>query len=273
MRAHLGQHFMKSRKAIRAMITSLDIRKGDTVIEIGGGEGALTIPLAEMCERKDARLIVIERDERLVQKLGSVEVLKTKGIEIVQGDALKLLTSNNWKWSSGGGFASGGEMGNWKLAGNIPYYLTGKLFRILSEAETPPASAVFTIQAEVADRVAATPGTMSLLAGTVAAWAHPAVLMRLKPTDFDPPPEVSSAILLLTRNDSVLPLPERERYFSMLRILFRQPRKTVWNNLRAAFPDDENSLMKTLTNAGIDPKLRPQHLSLEMLINLASRFQ
>ncbi len=251
---------MKNRAAIKKIVGGLAVASGDHIIEIGGGAGALSIPLAAAAATAKAKLTVIERDPELAGTLRGKLLKYFPSAEVLEGDALKIIPTLVWKL----------EIGNWKLVGNIPYYLTGKLLRILSESDAPPVATVLTIQAEVADRIVAAAPRMNLLTATVRAWANPKILMRLKPADFDPPPEVASAVVRFERNEHLLPLDERERYFKTARILFRQPRKTVWNNLREGSSSGKEMLAEALRKAGIDPALRPQNLSVQMLINLAT---
>ena len=259
----LGQHYMVSRAAIRTIVAALDITRGDTVIEIGPGKGAITIPIAKRCNEVGCRVIAIEKDKRLVSNLQLVISNLNLKSEILEGDVLKILSALVLKL----------EIKNWKLVGNIPYYITGKLLRILSALPVKPALAVLTIQREVAERLIAEPPEMNLLAAATQVWTKPKILRTLKPNDFSPQPKVTSAIVMLTTNH--VPLATREamgQYYRLIKALFKQPRKTIWNNLRAGLPHDAEMLGKILRVHGFPMHARPGELSLEVLIKLAASF-
>src|SRR3989344_5371180 len=115
----LGQHFLVNKSVIAKTVGALTIQKGETIVEIGPGEGALTIPLIAACGQADGKLIAIEKDRRLAGILRE-KLRGTSGFEIREGDALKILPTLKSPY---------------KLVGNIPYYITGKLLRIVSEME------------------------------------------------------------------------------------------------------------------------------------------
>src|ERR1700729_3151497 len=109
----LGQDFLKNRAVIKKIIAALDIRSGETIIEIGPGHGELTLSLAEACEKNKAKIIAIEKDEKLAEALrAKIETLEIKNVEIASGDALIVLQSKI------------SDLSSFKIAGNIPYYIT-----------------------------------------------------------------------------------------------------------------------------------------------------
>jgi 16S rRNA (adenine1518-N6/adenine1519-N6)-dimethyltransferase len=257
MRQRLGQHFLINKSAIGKIIAALDIQRGDTIVEIGPGKGALTLPLAREC-----RIIGVEKDKILARELA--EALPEA--KIVEGDVLKILPQLVIDLKL--------EIGNWKLAGNIPYYITGKLLRIIGELENKPKLTVLTIQKEVAERIVAKPPRMNLLAAAVQIWADPEIIINLKPDDFSPPPKVSSAIIKLIPN---LRRSQRLRlgdYYRLIKAVFKQPRKTVLNNLSTGSFDPagrpKEELLKILQKVGLKGDERPQNLSLEHLIKLST---
>ncbi|MBI2406246.1 MAG: 16S rRNA (adenine(1518)-N(6)/adenine(1519)-N(6))-dimethyltransferase, partial [Candidatus Harrisonbacteria bacterium] len=134
----LGQHFLKNKAVIQKIIAALDLKSGETVIEIGPGKGALTIPLARACADAGISIIGIEKDIAFVHELNN---LKIASLEIIHGDALKelpMLISRHTLTAN-----------RYKLVGNIPYYITGKLLRTISELEIKPSRTVLMIQKEV----------------------------------------------------------------------------------------------------------------------------
>lgn len=269
----LGQHFLKNTRVIEKIINALEVSENDEVIEIGPGHGELTIPLLSECSLKGAALSVIEKDERLAEAL--VENVKTAA-SVTTGDALKIL---------GGLLTSKGAENkrdekhtpkhNVKLAGNLPYYITGKLLRIVGESQEKPERCVFMIQREVAERICATPPKMNRLAASVQFWADAKIITSVPRQDFSPPPEVESAVILLTTKDPVSSRELMERYYKAVRAIFAQPRKTLFNNIAATSKENgltKEDLMKKMEKSGlkIDLSIRPQDLSIEEIAQLAA---
>ena len=201
MKKSLGQQFIKNKTANEKIIAALDLKPEKTVIEIGPGEGALTFPLL----KKGARVIAIEKDLLLVERLKVGG--KRKNLEIINGDILKILPELPLTLHP--------KLSNYKLVGNIPYYITGKLLRILSELENKPSLTILMIQKEVAERLTAKPPKMNLLAAAVQFWAEPKIIFTLKPTDFNPLPKVDSAAIKLTPLPSALEA-NPENYYKFL---------------------------------------------------------
>ncbi len=268
----LGQHFLKNKSAIRAIISALDLKNGETVIEIGPGKGALTLPLIEKCQVSGIKcqVIAIEKDRGLANQLMSYASATVDQFEILAGDALKILPNLTHQLKTD----------NWKLVGNIPYYITGKLLRVLSELKNKPALTILTIQREVAERICAhPPGTspthrkcsmcgMNLLAAATQFWAEPKILMNLKSADFDPPPTVESSVIKLT---TTIPFALNAiRYYEFIKIAFKQPRKTLLNNLSERFGKNKAEIAKILEQIGLRSDIRPQNLSISDLINLTN---
>src|SRR3989344_4254862 len=160
----LCQHFLINQSAIKKMIKSLKLKSGETIVEIGPGKGALTFPLIKECGANDCKIIAVERDPELAASLELLAVRNNLQIEIIKDDALKILSEITKTYKL--------KPISYKLVGNIPYYITGKLLRILSELKNKPSLTVLTIQKEVAERIAAVPPKMNLLAAAVQFWAE-----------------------------------------------------------------------------------------------------
>ncbi|MDO8430021.1 MAG: rRNA adenine dimethyltransferase family protein [bacterium] len=280
MNKQLGQHFLTNKSAIKKIIADLDLKSGETIIEIGPGDGALTFPLLEECKKVGCKLIAIEKDRDLAVKL----IKHEEKIEVIHGDALKELSKICFKLDSS----------SFKLVGNIPYYITGKLLRVLSELNNKPNISVLMIQKEVAERIVSQPrrmnpvrgregpqrasasNGMNLLAAAVQFWAEPKILFSLKPADFNPPPEVDSAVIKLTTKPQTTTNNHRQlqqNYYKLIHILFKQPRKTIFNNLRTGLKTKEEDIKKSLQFLNINPLDRPQNLSLEQIKSLANIFR
>ncbi len=248
----LGQHFLRDKDAVEKIISAL----GDnikTAIEVGPGKGALTKPLAEALKRTGGRLIAIEKDPLLAAEARNWNI---ENLELVEGDVLEKLPAiiQNLKPAS------------YSLVGNIPYYLTGFLLRKISELPEKPARSVFMVQKEVAERIVAKPPKTNRLSASVQFWAEPRILKAVSKKSFNPPPKVDSAIILL---ETIILPPETvpEAYYSAVRAIFSQPRKTILNNLAERFNDPRKIASKKaaeiLEEAGLSVALRPQDLSVE----------
>ncbi|MEK7193748.1 MAG: 16S rRNA (adenine(1518)-N(6)/adenine(1519)-N(6))-dimethyltransferase RsmA [Patescibacteria group bacterium] len=258
-----GQHFLINKKKIRQIVDALDLKSGDTIIEIGAGHGELTGTIIERLKDlkiKRFKLIAIEKDKKLREDLRfKIKDLRLdKKVEIIEGDVLKILPKIIFQFSNL-------PISNYKIVGNIPYYITGYLFRTLGELEIKPSLIVLTIQKEVAERICAKPPKMNLLAASVQFWAEPEIAGYISRKDFWPQPKVDSAIINLTpKTQNLTP----KTYYPFIKILFKQPRKTILNNLRRIV-DDKNLLIKKFGPIGVSLNNRPQNLSIEQIIELS----
>lgn len=250
----LGQHFLKNPSAIKKIISSLGIVSGEVILEIGPGQGALTIPLVKEAKDRGASFLCIEKDQKLALDLKR----EHPDINILVGDALEDLEkiSKDFK--------------NWKLVGNIPYYISGQLFRLLGDLKNKPRKIVLTIQKEVAERVSATPPNTNLLGAAVQIWGTPKLIFKLSPKDFHPEPDVDSAIIEIVTNQSQS--ENSSKYYQLVKAIFKQPRKTIFNNLRSFYKDREIEIGEKLKKNSLDLNLRPQNLSIEDLIKLSKEF-
>lgn len=251
----LGQNFLKNKNAIAHIINALDIADNDTIIEIGPGRGALTIPLYERAQnKKNITIRAIEKDETLAQALREKfqtthhQSLTNPSIEIIDGDILKIISSHI-------------PRGRYKIVGNIPYYITGKLLRIISELPHKPERTILMVQKEVAERICAQPPNMNLLSAITQFWAEPSIIMRLASTDFNPAPKVDSAIIQLVTKQTPSNVPA-QAYYDFVKILFKQPRKTVINNLKQLPHITRYDILSIMQ------KKRPEELSIVTIMQL-----
>jgi 16S rRNA (adenine1518-N6/adenine1519-N6)-dimethyltransferase len=249
----LGQHFLSNNAILHNIARETRVVPLETVVEIGPGKGSLTKALhRELAEHGGSRLIALERDPLLAAELVAGTADWRPAVDVVTGNAIETLQKVVL------------DLGKkpYCIAGNIPYYLTGRLLRIFAELPQRPRTIVLTIQKEVAERLAARPPHLNLLAASVQHWAIPEILFSIPRTAFEPPPKIDSSVIRLTPRSSK-PDPRDEAYFRLLRILFKQPRKTIGNNLR-----EGGIKIEALHAAGIDPKNRPQSLTEEQIIKL-----
>ena len=261
----LGQHFLKDGSVLRAIAEAVEPRDGETIIEIGPGHGELTAELVSSCQllgsrEKPCHIVAIEKDVRLIESLRKKFIAATD-VEIIEGDALRILPviTNNYQLKTK----------NYVIIGNIPYYITGRLLRVLGELEHKPSRIVLTIQKEVAERIVAEPPRMNRLAAIVQFWAEPKILRIVPRTAFRPEPDVDSAVVTLSTKQRTAKTVGFPAYTETVRRLFAQPRKTVLNNLRAAAPPED--VLRALQATGVAPDLRPQDLAVQTITDIAIR--
>lgn len=237
---------MVDRNALVRVAEAANLTAEDVVLEVGAGLGHLTHELAE----RAGRVVAVEVDERLVPLL-RMEMAGHKNVELVTGDVLE--------------FAPGVLLGGvpYKVVANVPYHITSALMRHFLEAEYSPVMMVVTVQREVAERLAAGPGEMSLLAVSVQFYGSVEVVTRITPAAFFPRPEVESAIVrIVPHDDPTLPPERREGFFRVVRAGFGQKRKQLKNSLSAGLRISSEEAVAGLEAAGVDPKRRAQTLSL-----------
>ena len=253
-RKSLGQHFLADRRLLQRIADALDPTPEDVVLEIGPGLGDLTRIVAPAVRS----VIAIEKDRRLASQceMRNAEC-EIGNVEIVQGDALRLdwhaLVSHSAFHISHFAF---------KVIGNIPYNITSPL---IAKALTPPLPEriVFLVQSEVADRLAARPGTRTYGALSVGVQALCAVerLFSIKPGAFRPPPRVGSAVVRLRPLDDPLVRPEQHGDFRrFVTACFSGRRKQLRNAVARAIGQPAGIVGAALERLGLDPAARPETL-------------
>ena len=240
------------------IVNALEIQKGDIIIEVGPGEGFLTKELA----KHPVKIIAAEKDEQLAEDLREWAAdEKIKNLEIVKGDILQVLPGLTEKREL--------KAGDYKIAGNIPYYITGKLLRTVGEMENKPRLTALTVQKEVAERICATPPKMNLLAAAVGFWATAKIIGYIPAKHFRPVPKVDSAVIALTTRAKRLTKREEECYYKFIKAAFAQPRKTLLNNLSAGLDMKKPEAVEIIKTAGFPAGVRSQELSVEDLQKLS----
>ena len=242
----LGQNFLIDESALGRIAAAADLVRSDTVLEIGAGLGALTHHLAAAADR----VIAVELDERLVAILNE-EFHAIPSVEIVHGDILALDPAD----------LAGGP---YKVVANVPYYITAAILRHLLEASRRPDLIVLTVQKEVAQRLTAGPGDMSILAVSVQLYGRVEQVAQIKAGSFLPRPEVDSAVIRVTLYpEPLIPLPDERLFFRIVRAGFGQKRKQLRNSLRGGLNWPAERTERALERAGVSPKRRAETLSLE----------
>jgi 16S rRNA (adenine1518-N6/adenine1519-N6)-dimethyltransferase len=250
----LGQNFLIDERHLGRIADVADLAARDTVLEIGPGLGVLTRHLASQA----GRVIGVELDGRLIDVLRDLFAGQSH-VSFVHGDILAMDPAELVQAASG----SHGIRAGYKVVANLPYYITSAVLRHLLENRRPPELAVVMVQKEVAQRICAGPGEMSLLAVGVQFYARPRIVQRVPAGAFHPRPKVDSAVLRL----DVMPEPavagvDVERFFQIVRAGFGQKRKQLLNSLSAGLGLSKVTVEDALGHAGIDPQRRPQTLSL-----------
>jgi len=259
----LGQNFLVDEQHLDRVVAAADLTADDTVLEIGPGLGALTRRLAA----KAGRVIAVELDDRLITILRA-QFATQSHVSIVHGDMLKLnpvdlLAEAVLVNRAQGAPAKIVNPSTYKVVANLPYYITSAVIRHLLEASVPPSLAVLMVQKEVAERICAAPGDMSILAVSVQFYAQPQIVHQVPATAFYPRPKVDSAVLRM----EVFPQPvvtavAPEIFFRVVRAGFSQKRKQLLNTISAGLHLSKDEATAALDRAGIDPKRRAETLSL-----------
>lgn len=252
-RQSLGQNFLFDDHILSRIAEAADLQSGDQVLEIGPGTGALTQHLAA----SGAQILAVELDDRLLPVLRD-QLNDYTNIRLVHDDILSWEPSDHFDRS-------------YKVVANVPYYITGAILRRLLSHEPRPSLMVLTVQKEVAERLAASPGDMSLLAVSVQLAGHVEILFTIKAGAFWPRPEVDSAVVRITHHSKPkISTGEEERFFRIVRAGFHQKRKQLQKNLRS-LGYDKKQLAAALAEAGIDGRRRAETLSVEEWLTLCRK--
>lgn len=242
-RKRLGQNFLRDTSFLTRILDAADIGPSDDVLEIGAGTGVLTRAAAG----RSRRLVAIELDDSLFALL-QANLGTLDNLELWHGNALDFDPST--------AFA-----GSYKLLGNIPYYITGPLIRRYLELDHRPSVLVFMVQREVADRIVALPGNLSVLGVSVQYYADARIVARVPAGAFYPVPRVDSAILQMLpkrRTPDVSP----EAFFSVVKAGFGMRRKQLANSMAAGLKVERGEAQALLEAAGIDATRRAETLSI-----------
>lgn len=251
-RKELSQHFLVDQGALNRIVAAAELTAGQRVLEIGAGPGTLTRALLNA----GACVTAVELDRALLRVLEQ-ELGQHPRLRIVSGDILSLEA----------GELMDGEP--YAVVANLPYAITSAVLRHLLEASLPPQRMVLMVQREVAERIVARDGRMSLLAVSVHFYGQPRLVMRLKPAAFYPPPQVESAVIRIDLRPPPLPLQQREDFFRLVRAGFAQPRKQLRNSLAAGLGIEPQEAVRALEKAQIDPRLRAERLSVADWVRLS----
>lgn len=247
----LGQHWLKDRDILAAIADSAELTKADTVLEIGPGLGTLT---SELLRRAD-KVVAVEFDEELAAKLPGQ--FPGKNLEVVQSDILSFDLSR---------LPSG-----YKVVANVPYYITSKIVQLLMTADNKPSIAVLLVQKEVAERLAAEPGDMSILAVSAQSFADVKLGILVPARYFTPPPKVDSAVVIMrTKPDPIFGTMSEKEFFRVVKAGFSAPRKKLSSSLSGGLGVSKEAAREILLQSGINPELRAEGLALKDWHRLAT---
>lgn len=241
----LGQNFLVDKNAAGRIVAAANPSPQDVILEIGPGLGALTCQLAQAA----SQVIAVELDQRLLPVLTHT-LAGCDNITLIHGDILQLDPAT---------FAPPPN----KIVANLPYYITSAVLRHLLESSLKLDLMTLTIQEEVARRIIAGPGEMSLLAVSVQLYGRPQIAARLAPGAFYPRPQVRSAVVRIDLTQRPrLDIDSVDDFFAVVRAGFGQRRKQLHNALTAGLNKPPDQVQQALNCAGIDPRRRAESLSL-----------
>ncbi len=253
----LGQHFLKSERALKDIVSAGEIKKGETVLEIGPGQGALTEKLLEA----GARVVAVEKDRALMPVLEEkfAKEIKSGKLELIEDDILKFEISKSWKQKAG----------SWKLIANIPYNITGAIFKKFLSGENQPEKIVVLIQKEVAERIIARDKKESVLSLSVKAYGNPKIISHVPRGAFVPAPNVDSAILEIDNinRNNFKNKKEEDLFFRIIHAGFKSKRKKLIRNLESEIKPE--ILKKVFEKLSLSENARAEDLPLQTWLALA----
>lgn len=245
-----GQHFLNDSQIIQQIINAVQLADDQTLIEIGPGQGAITMPLLE----KYKKLTAIELDRDLIEPL--TQQSKRYGeLNLINEDILNIDFNSRFKDQS------------LSVVGNLPYNISTPLMFHLMQSSSQITSMTFMVQQEVANRITAPVGHSAYgrLSVMMQYYCHCNYLFLVPPESFSPPPKVDSAVILLTPHNLYKGSVKDKNFFDLLvKTAFNQRRKTIRNSLGSLVSEE------LLKHCGINPKLRAENLSLSEYINIAN---
>ncbi len=251
-----GQNFLTNKNVVKRMVETASVTKEDTILEIGPGKGTLT----ENLLLSGATVYAIEKDRDLIPGLKEKfsEYIKNKKLILIEKD-IRDINLKSLKLKTG----------SWKLVANIPYYITGEIFRTFLENKIQPSSMTLMVQKEVGQRVVARDGKESILSISVKVYGKPTLVSYISRGNFFPAPNVDSAIITITNinKDFFKGFSEKE-LFEILKTGFAHKRKFLFSNLSSIISGEK--LQKAFRKANIPLNIRGEDLSLSQWRDLAA---
>lgn len=284
-----GQNFLIEPRFTQVMVEAADIKKDDNILEVGPGFGILTSALVKQA----GKVVAIEKDKNILQALKKI-ARPYKNLDLVEGDVLEIediysviareAKSRSWRSRRDcppkadlprARLRSARNDGvSYKLVANLPYGITSAVLRRFTSKEPKPKLIIVMVQKEVAERVCAPKGEMSLLSVSVQLYGQPEIIQMVPREAFWPKPEVNSAILKIAINsESDLKAKTNgvteKKFFQLARIGFSSRRKQLQNNLAAGLHLPNQEVKDILIKTGFDSQIRAQDLSVDDWLKLA----
>lgn len=238
----LGQHFLIDAESVDAIIDAAEITSNDTVLEVGPGLGVMTDQLA----KTNAQIVAVETDGNLVELLNR---RLPDNVRVEEADIMK--------------FNLADLPTDYKVVANVPYYITSPIIRLLMESKNPPVYSVLLIQKEVAERIAAGPGDMSILALSVQYYADVELIVDVPRDRFYPEPNVDSTVIKLTRKARPAFEADTAKLFRLIKAGFGEKRKQLRNSLSGGLQMTTEQSAELIEQAGLIETARAQELSLD----------
>lgn len=239
----LGQHFLHDETVIADMLAVAKVSQTDTVLEVGPGLGILTSALVQRARE----VVVYELDPTLA---ALIESQGLPNLQVEKGDALSLPLPPRGTLP-------------YKVVANIPYSITGALIRRLITSPSAPTSLTLLVQKEVAERMCATPGQMSVLSVAVQLHGVPQIARIVPPESFYPAPKVDSAVVHVDLVESLTLDVDEKRFMRLVKFGFAQKRKQLKNTLAAGLHVTPAEIEQVLLQIGLSATVRAQELSME----------
>ena len=254
----LSQNFLIDRDVLDVILEAASLEKSDNVLEVGAGTGVLTRELGKRVKQ----VVAVELDRQMLAMLRHT-THSFDAVTVIRADAghepISVMLD-----------AFPEKPKSYKVVANLPYHITSLFLHRFLEASPAPTSLTVLVQREVAERVTAEPGDLSMLALSVQVYAEPTLVATIPPTAFWPAPKVDSAILhLVMRQKPLWPEAVRQRAFTLAKAGFSARRKTLANALAGSLRVPRPELLNWLTTHGIEETARAQELSLEQWAELA----
>jgi len=264
----LGQNFLIDKEVLEKITKAAELSNADFVIEIGPGFGTLTLPLAENA----GRVLAIETDKKILSILRALSS-GYQNIDLLPANVLRLDGKelyNRYKiWSK-----TRNKKTQYKLVSSLPYYITSAVLKQFLETEYQPDLIVVMVQKEVAKRIVAKPGEMSLLSLSVQFFGKPEIVAIVPNDAFWPKPKVDSAILKIVPDPKIQhDVNDIKKFFRMLKAGFGEKRKQLHNSLSGGLNINDATVREKLKYIGISPKARAQELSLTQWVKLFQQFK
>jgi 16S rRNA (adenine1518-N6/adenine1519-N6)-dimethyltransferase len=243
----LGQNFITQKSALEQVLAAASLGENELILEIGAGLGALTLELA----RRNHHVVAVEYDPRLISILHLI-LADFETVNVVHGDILHLDLEALL------------NQPDYKVVANIPYQITSALIRKLMEAPSPARSVILTIQREVAERIIAKPGDLSLLGLSVQLFGQPKIHSHISARAFYPQPKVESSVVRIDMDSQPkIPAEDIEPFFRIAKAGFSQKRKQLRNSLAGGLRISPQRVEEIMLRADLNPTRRAQELDLE----------